>query len=88
MTEDELQRKRAEYRDQEVMSKISQYSEISEYRQKVLKSNYTTKKVDVSLGKIGWFIVLTQATGIVFFVTLFVFSYVPHTKKIVTMVLP
>ena len=88
MTEDELQRKRAEYRDQEVMSKISQYSEVAEYRQKVLKTNYTTKKVDISLGKMGWFIVLTQVTGLVFFVTLFVFSYIPHTKKIVTMVLP
>ena len=53
MTENELQKKRQEFRDQEVMNKISQYSEVDEYRQKVLKTNYTHKKVDVRLGKMG-----------------------------------
>ncbi len=88
MTEDELQRKRAEYRDQEVNNKISQYSQVAEYRQQVLKVNYTSKSVDKSLTKMGWFLVLTHVVFLVFFCTLFVFSYIPHTKKIVAMVLP
>ena len=41
MTEDELNRKRQEYRDQEVAGKISQYSVVAEYRQQVIKVNYT-----------------------------------------------
>ena len=88
MTEDELQRKRAEFRDQEVNHQISQYSEVAEYRQAVIKSNYTHRTVDKSLTKMGWFLVLTHAVLLVFFCTLFVFSYIPQTKKIVTMVLP
>lgn len=88
MTEEELQRKRAEYRDQEVHNKISQYSQVADYRQQVLKVNYTYKKVDRSLGKMGWFLVASQATCLLFFTALFVLSYIPHTKKIVTMVLP
>lgn len=88
MTDEELQRKRAEYRDQEVSNKISQYSQVAEYRQQVLKVNYTTKKVDKNLTKMGWFLVLTHVVFLVFFCTLFVFSYIPHTKKIVSMVLP
>lgn len=90
MTEQELQQKRQEFRDQEVMNKISHYSSSStvEYRTQVLKSNYTYKKVDKSLGKMGWFLVVTQATFLIFFSTLFVFSYIPHTKKIVSMVMP
>ena len=88
MTEDELQKKRQEFRDQEVMSKISQYSDVAEYRQQVLKTNYTYKKVDRNFGKMGWLLILTQATFLIFFSTLFIFSYIPQTKKIVTMVLP
>ena len=89
MTEQELQQRRQEFRDQEVMNKISQYSSTTvEYRHQVLKTNYTYKKVDKSLGKMGWFLVVTQATFLVFFSTLFVFSYIPHTKKIVAMVMP
>ena len=88
MTEEELQRKRQDFRDQEVAGKISQYSEVAEYRQQVLKTNYTVKIVDKSFGKMGWFIIATQATCLLFFCGLFVFSYIPHTKKIVTMVMP
>jgi hypothetical protein len=88
MTEDELQRKRAEFRDQEVSNKISQYSEVAEYRQQVIKNNYTYKRVDKSLGKLGWFLVLSHVTFLVFFISLYIFSYIPHTKKIVTMVMP
>ena len=88
MTEDELQKKRAEYRDQEVMSKISHYSQVAEYRQQVLKSNYTRKIVDKSFGKMGWFLIISQATCLVLFSGLFILSYIPHTKKIVAMVMP
>ena len=88
MTDDELQRKRQEFRDQEVSSKISQYSEVAEYRQQVLKTNYTVKTIDKSFGKMGWFLIISQATCLIFFCTLFVFSYIPHTKKIVSIVLP
>jgi len=88
MTEDELQRKRQEFRDQEVAGKITQYSVVAEYRQQVLKSNYTVKTVDKSFGKMGWFIIATQATCLLFFCSLFIFSYIPHTKKIVSMVMP
>lgn len=88
MTEDELQRKRQEFRDTEVMEKISQYSAASNYRHQVLKNNYTHKKVDKRFGKIGWTLIGTQATFIIFFSLLFVFSYIPATKKIVAIVLP
>ena len=88
MTEDELQRKRAEYRDQEVNNKISQFSQVAEYRQQVIKANYTHKTVDKRFGKMGWFLVISQATFLIFFSTLFIFSYIPHTKKIVSMVMP
>ena len=88
MTEDELKKKRQEFRDQEVAGKISSYSEVAEYRQQVLKSNYTIKIVDKRFGKMGWFLILTQATCLLFFCSLFIFSYIPHTKKIVSMVMP
>ena len=88
MTEDELKKKRQEFRDQEVAGKISSYSEVVEYRQQVLKSNYTIKIVDRRFGKMGWFLILTQATCLLFFCSLFIFSYIPHTKKIVSMVMP
>ena len=88
MTEDELKKKRQEFRDQEVAGKISSYSEVTEYRQQVLRTNYTTKIVDRRFGKMGWFLILTQATCLLFFCSLFIFSYIPHTKKIVSMVMP
>jgi hypothetical protein len=88
MTEDELQKKRQEFRDQEVSNKISHYSAASDYRHQVLKSNYTSRKVDKKFGKMGWLIIGTQATCLLFFCTLFFFSYIPHTKKIVSMVMP
>ena len=88
MTEDELQKKRQEFRDQEVSNKISQYSAVSEYRQQVLKTNYTHKRVNKKFGKMGWFLIIVQGLTLMFFCGLFVCSYIPHTKKIVTMVMP
>jgi len=90
MTEDELQKKRQEYRNQEVADKISKFStgSAAEYRHQVIKNNYTYKKVDKSFGKLGLAIVISQASFLVFFSVLFVFSYIPHTKKIVAMIMP
>ena len=88
MTEDELKKKRQDFRDQEVSNKISEYSAASEYRHQVLKTNYTSRKVDKRFGIMGWLIIGTQVLCLVFCCTLFVFSYIPHTKKIVTMVMP
>jgi hypothetical protein len=88
MTEEELQKKRQEFRDQEVNNKISQYSTVTEYRKQVLKTNYTYKRVDRTFGKIGWFLIGAQGLCLLFFCALFIFSYIPHTKKIVAMVMP
>lgn len=88
MTEDELQRKRQEYRDAEVQNKIASFSTAEEYRQTTLKVNYTRRKVQVGLGKIGWTLIVGQATFLVFFSALFVISYIPKTKFLVTKILP
>lgn len=88
MTEDELQRKRQEYRDAEVQNKIASFSTAEEYRQTTLKMNYTRRKVQVGLGKFGWTLIVGQATFLVFFSALFVISYIPKTKFLVTKILP
>lgn len=88
VTEEELQRKRQEFRDQEVMSKITEYSAAAEYRHQTLKTNYTRRKVVTTLGPIGWTIIATQAVFLVVFSFLFVFSYLPKTKFLVAMVMP
>lgn len=88
MTEDELQRKRQEFRDAEVQNKISNLSSADEYRQQTLKANYTRKVVKASLGKIGWTLIIGQASGLVFFTSLFFISYIPKTKFIVAKILP
>jgi len=88
MTEEELQRKRQEYRDTEIQNKIASFSSAEEYRQATLKVNYTRRKVVVGLGKIGWTLIEGQATFLVFFSALFVISYIPKTKFLVTKILP
>ena len=88
MTEEELQRKRQEFRDAEVQNKIAQYSTAEEYRQTTLKTNYTRRRVNTGVGKIGWTIIVSQATCLVFFSALFVISYIPKTKFLVTKILP
>jgi len=88
MTEEELQRKRQEYRDTEIQNKIASFSSAEEYRQATLKVNYTHRKVVVGLGKIGWTLIVGQATFLVFFSALFVISYIPKTKFLVTKILP
>jgi len=88
MTEDELNRKRQEYRDTEIQNKIASFSSAEEYRQATLKVNYTRRKVVVGLGKIGWTLIVGQATFLVFFSALFIISYIPKTKFLVTKILP
>lgn len=88
MTEEELERKRQEFRDSEVRKKIEQFSNADEYRQATLKINYTRRKVNVRLGKIGWTLIVGQATFLVFFSALFIISYIPKTKFLVTKILP
>ena len=88
MTDDELKKKRQEFRDTEVQNKIAQFSSAEEYRQQTLKANYTRRVVKVGLGKIGWAIIVSQATFLVFFSSLFIISYIPKTKFLVTKIFP
>lgn len=88
MTEEELNRKRQEFRDSEVQNRITQFSSVDEYRQATLRMNYTRRKVAMGLGKIGWTLVVGQATFLVFFSALFIISYIPKTKFLVTKILP
>lgn len=88
MTEEELQRKRQEYRDSEVQNKITHLSSAQEYRQQTLKANYTRRVVKASIGKMGWTLILGQASFLLFFSTLFLISYIPKTKFLVTKILP
>ena len=88
MTEDELQKKRQEFRDTEIQNKIANLSSDEEYRQHTLKDNYTRRRVKEDLGEFGWSIIIGQATFLVFFSALFVISYIPKTKFIVAKILP
>ncbi len=92
MTEDELKDKRQEFRDSEVQKKIDNFGEEDKAAKEAAGSN--AKVVIVkrgkkgNLGTMGWTLVITQATGILFFSTLFILSYLPKTKFIVNKILP
>ena len=90
MNEKELDQKRKEFRDTEIQSRIESYgtSNAQEYRKSALKSNYTYKKVDKTLSKLAWVIIISQFVGITFFSSLYVISYVPKTKFLVAKVMP
>jgi hypothetical protein len=88
MTEEELEEKRQEFRDSEVRKKIAQLSSAEEFRQATLKMNYTRRQVQVRLGKLGWTLIVGQATFLLFFSALFIISYIPKTKFLVTKILP
>lgn len=88
MTEEELQKKRQEFRDSEVQNRITQLSSAEEYRQQTLRANYTRKVVKASFGKLGWSLIVGQATFLVFFSALFIISYIPKTKFLVTKIFP
>lgn len=88
MTEDELKKKRQEFRDTEIQNRISDLSSAEEYRQQTLKANYTRRVVKASIGKMGWTLLIGQATFLLFFSSLFIISYIPKTKFLVTKILP
>ena len=85
---DESHQQRKEVRDTEIQSRISRLSSAEEFRHQTLRENYTRRTVRMGLGKLGWTLVITQASCIVFFSALFVISYIPKTKFIVTKILP
>ena len=88
MTEDELQKKRQDFRESEVQNRIAHLSSAEEYRQQTLKANYTRKVVKTSVGKMGWTLIIGQATFLLFFSSLFIISYIPKTKFLITKILP
>lgn len=88
MTEEELQKRRQEYRDSEVQNRIANLSQAEEYRQQTLRVNYTRRVVKATIGKMGWTLILSQATFLFFFSTLFIMSYIPKTKFLITKILP
>lgn len=88
MTEEELQKKRQEFRDSEVQNRIAQLSSAEDYRQQTLKANYTRKVVKTDVGKMGWSLIIGQATFLLFFSSLFLISYIPKTKFLVTKIFP
>ncbi len=90
MNENELENKRKEFREEEIQRKIDSYSKVSavEYRQTTLKSNYTRKVVDRRLPKYAWVIIIFQSSLLIFYSSLYVLSYIPNTKIIVSKVMP
>lgn len=60
-TEDELQKKRQEFRDTEIQNKIANLSSAEEYRQQTLKANYTLRRVQGDFGKFGWSIIIGRS---------------------------
>lgn len=90
MNERELDQKRKEFRETEIQNKIASYGHVSavEYRQTTLKANYTHKRVDKTVGKFGWGLIIFQAVFLMLFSSLYVASYIPKTKFIVTKVMP
>ena len=88
MTEDELQKKRQDFRESEVQNRIAHLSSAEEYRQQTLKANYTRKVVKTNVGKMGWTLIIGQVSFLLFFSSLFIISYIPKTKFLVTKILP
>ena len=88
MSEEDLQKKRQDFRDSEVQNKINNLSTAEEYRQETLKVNYTRRVVRANIGKIGWALIIGQASFLLFFSSLFIISYIPKTKFLVTKIMP
>lgn len=90
MNEKDLELKRKEFRETEIQNKISSYAQVSaeEFRKSSLKSNYTYKKIDKTLGKMAWSLIIFQAVFLTFFSSLYVASYIPKTKILVSKVMP
>jgi hypothetical protein len=90
MSDQELEQKRKEFRETEIQNKIESYSQVSavEFRKNTLKHHYTYKKIDKHISKFAWVLIITQALSLTAFCTLYVASYIPKTKFLVTKVLP
>ncbi|MBC7537906.1 MAG: hypothetical protein H7281_03745 [Bacteriovorax sp.] len=88
MTEEELQKKRQDFRDSEVQNRIANLSSSEEYRQQTLKANYTRRVIKSDIGKMGWSLIIGQATFLFLFSSLFLISYIPKTKFLVTKIFP
>jgi hypothetical protein len=90
LSEKELEEKRKEFRETELQNKINSYSNVGavEYRQSTLKSNYTYKRVDRRIGKLAFGMIILQALSIVFFSSMYVFTYIPKTKPLVAKLMP
>jgi hypothetical protein len=92
MDESELDKKRKDFRDKEVQNKIAEYStpqaKADHYHEQTIKTHYTKRTVDRRLSKFAWFLVISQATSIIYFSSLYVFTYIPKTKAFVVKVLP
>jgi hypothetical protein len=91
VTEQELAEKRKEFRDSEVQKKIDNLNEAGEevkgggQAQARAVAKRPSKK---DLGGFAWTLIISQAVGLVFFSSLFIMSYIPKTKFIVTKLLP
>jgi hypothetical protein len=92
VTEEELAEKRKEFRDSEVQKKIDNFNEGGEdpkagggQAQAKAVGKRPSKK---DLGGFAWTLIISQAIGLVFFSSLFIMSYIPKTKFIVTKILP
>ncbi len=58
------------------------------YRQQSLRSYYTRRIIDIRVGPFGAVIIGTQALFLLFFCMLYIMSYIPITKPLVSLVLP
>jgi len=93
MTEEELQQKRQEFRDSEVQRKINDLGEEvsgGPGGKKSISKTSTSKKrrSNKDIPTLGWTLIFTQLTGLVFFCSLFLLSYIPKTKYLVTKIMP
>jgi len=67
---------------------INEHSEAFQFRQQSLKQYYTRKIVDIRIGPVGYVVVGTQLVALLFFCSLYVMSFIPQTKAVVSVVLP
>lgn len=82
------QNKTTNDRDSELDSKIKKYTEVYT-NQKITITTYGKTRTSSKVTKfLGWSIIGSHALALMFFSVLFILSYIPQTKNIVTMVMP
>lgn len=67
---------------------INEHSVALQFRQQSLRQYYTRKIVDIRIGPVGYVIVGTQFLALLFFCSLYLMSFIPQTKSVVSLVLP